>query len=477
MMTPVSDWFAGEAVALPELLAARERRAAWQRQLRGNRADTQIVLSVLTPGAVKNHAFSRAVFAAGQDMLARLIKARGWTLHASASLHEAAGEMACWSVDAPPDSVKRLLLSVEERLPLGRLWDMDVLDGEGKPLSRRQFGYAPRRCLLCAQDAKICARERRHALHELQAAMLVRWQWQAHAARIAASMCSALQREACLTPKPGLVDAENHACHPDMDVALLIQSAQTIAPFLATMAALGMMHAGSPSPALLHAIRPVGKAAERAMLVATSGVNTHKGAVFAFGLWAAVLGWRYRHGLPFRLDEACAQVAALAAQLPAELGMAQDSAGQRLFHAHGLGGARAEAAAGYPLLPRALSAFADAPFADDGPRWLLALLALIAGNDDTTTVTRGGMDGLREAQAQAAQLYAKHRQLDDARALVQAVRDFDAWATERRLSFGGSADLLALAMFLHDYGSLTITEIKEDGLNDILCIAECLSFP
>ena len=59
MMTPVSDWFAGEAVALPELLAARERRAAWQRQLRGNRADTQIVLSVLTPGAVKNHAFSR----------------------------------------------------------------------------------------------------------------------------------------------------------------------------------------------------------------------------------------------------------------------------------------------------------------------------------------------------------------------------------------------------------------------------------
>ena len=170
-------------------------------------------------------------------------------------------------------------------------------------------------------------------------------------------------------------------------------------------------------------------------------------------------------------------MAALAAQLPAELGMAQDSAGQRLFHAHGLGGARAEAAAGYPLLPRALSAFADAPFADDGSRWLLALLALIAGNDDTTTVTRGGMDGLREAQAQAAQLYAKHRQLDDARALVQAVRDFDAWATERRLSFGGSADLLALAMFLHDYGSLTITEIKEDGLNDILCIAECLSFP
>ncbi|MNR69415.1 Apo-citrate lyase phosphoribosyl-dephospho-CoA transferase [compost metagenome] len=42
-----------------------------------------------------------------------------------------------------------------------------MLDPEGRILSRRDLGLAERRCLLCSQPAKICARQRRHSSEQL----------------------------------------------------------------------------------------------------------------------------------------------------------------------------------------------------------------------------------------------------------------------------------------------------------------------
>lgn len=461
MMNAASAWFSGEETALSELLAARERRAAWQRRLRENHAGAMVVLSVLTPGAVKNHAFSRAVFHAGQAALARLIETRGWTVGAHIRLHEAQGEMACWIIHAAPHAVKHSLLHLEDSQPIGRLWDLDVLDEAGNPLSRREFHHAPRRCLVCDADAKICARERRHSLDELQTAMLARWQEQSYVMRLAANMRAALEQEALLTPKPALVDMQNHASHPDMPPEKLLASAAAIAPYFAAMAVAGMNHQGAPDAALLAAIRPIGQAAERAMFAATQGVNTHKGAVFAFGLWAAVLGWQYRHARGETHRHASAHIAAMCAGLHEELAalaarppQTDDSAGVRLFREHGLGGARAQAASGFAaVFEHALPVFARESAQGDTQRgWLLALLALIAANDDTTTVSRGGTDALRWAQKEARRILNDARGMD-AHALLRALLHFDEQAACRRLSFGGSADLLALAMFLHNFSS------------------------
>ncbi|SVK53048.1 2'-(5''-triphosphoribosyl)-3'-dephospho-CoA:apo-citrate lyase [Acinetobacter baumannii] len=42
-----------------------------------------------------------------------------------------------------------------------------MLDAQGRILSRRDIGLPARRCLLCGQPAKICARQRRHGSEQL----------------------------------------------------------------------------------------------------------------------------------------------------------------------------------------------------------------------------------------------------------------------------------------------------------------------
>jgi holo-ACP synthase CitX len=63
---------------------------------------------------------------------------------------------------------KRKACDIEDGHPLGRLFEMDVITEEGIPLSREAIGRDPRKCLLCEQDARVCMRDRSHALLDLQ---------------------------------------------------------------------------------------------------------------------------------------------------------------------------------------------------------------------------------------------------------------------------------------------------------------------
>lgn len=90
----------------------------------------------------------------------------------------------------------------------------------------------------------------------------------------------ALQAELDTTPKPGLVDKDTNGAHRDMDYALMQLSINTLHPYFVRLALLGFADT-LPSHA---AIRDTGIEAEKAMLAATNGVNTHKGALFSMGL-------------------------------------------------------------------------------------------------------------------------------------------------------------------------------------------------
>ena len=105
------------------------------------------------------------------------------------------------------------------------------------------------------------------------------------------------------------------------------------------------------------------------------------------------------------------------------------------------------------------------------------MLALIAENDDSTTASRGGVDALRWAQQQAQQLLHDAPSLNE-HSFLKALLHFDELAARRRLSFGGSADLLALAMFLQEHANLATNPKKEDGFYPYHPVnAELLSLP
>ena len=84
----------------------------------------------------------------------------------------------------------------------------------------------------------------------------------------------ALRMELDTPLKPGLVGPDSSGAHRDMDYTLMQKGIAAIRPFFPRMAV-----ASSPEE-----LRQLGLDAERAMLAATGGVNTHRGAIFALGL-------------------------------------------------------------------------------------------------------------------------------------------------------------------------------------------------
>ena len=108
----------------------------------------------------------------------------------------------------------------------------------------------------------------------------------------------ALVFEARLSPKPGLVDAENSGSHTDMDLGLLLASAGALEPFFVRFAETGKAEASLDPVGRIFAIRLDGLEAERAMLAVTGGVNTHKGAIFLLGLLCYAAGRLDARGEP-----------------------------------------------------------------------------------------------------------------------------------------------------------------------------------
>ena len=438
----------GRAVALDDILAARDARVARQQAMLAQ-GGVLLSLTLVAPGAVKRSPLLDAIFAAALAALRPLVD----DARARIEAVDDSGHHALYLLDGEARDWKTRMLALENRAPLSRLWDIDIIDRDGVAVSRRDLGLPPRRCLLCDDDAKTCARERRHDIAALQADIARRYRLHQQAQAIAATMRDALIREATLTPKAGLVDAAHNGGHHDMNLALFLKSADAIAPYLGDCAATGMTFAGHPaSPALLAAIRPIGLAAEAAMRAATGGVNTHKGAIFAFGLTAAALGKRLAEQHAATLADVQADVRALCAEILAELHQGDcDSAGKRGYARHGISGARGEAASGFATVSaHALPLYQQELAADGNERraLLAALVALYAANDDSTTLARVGLDGLRAHQHWARTLLADRATLADEARLSDAIAAYARNCAARRLSAGGSADLLALTAWL-----------------------------
>lgn len=266
------------------------------------------------------------------------------------------------------------------------------------------------------------------------------------AARIGRAAIRALYREVALDPKPGLVTPASRGSHRDMDFTTFVRSLQALRGYFPAIAAAGRER---PPFATLQAL---GIAAECDMLAATGGINTHRGAIFNLGLLCAAAGALQAAALPMSAEALCRTVAeswgeSIIGALPPAAAPA--SHGLAVARRYGAGGARREAAEGFPAvreigLPSyraTLAATGDAGLAE-----VQTLFALIAGVEDTNLLWRGGPQGLAEAQALAAGFLETGGVLaPDWRQRAAAVAD--AFVADR-LSPGGSADLLGVTLFL-----------------------------
>ncbi len=147
-------------------------------------------------------------------------------------------------------------------------------------------------------------------------------------------------------------------------------------------------------------LRPLGMACENDMLQATNGVNTHRGAIFAFGLLSAAIGRLLARGEPLEQNRICDRVARLSRNIVAHELSARKAGkltkSETHFQCYGLSGARGEAESGFrtvrtqalPVFNRVVQEHDDTHLA-----LLQTLLHLMAWNDDTNLVSRGGWKG------------------------------------------------------------------------------------
>ena len=240
----------------------------------------------------------------------------------------------------------------------------------------------------------------------------------------------ALRLELDTTPKPGLVDRQDNGAHKDMDYALMSKSISALRPYLTRLA---VESAKDIDPAK---IKEIGIEAEKAMLKATSGVNTHKGALFCIGLSVAAASCLACSTGAVEAYSFKELVSRAASEIPSARGT-HGAEAKRSFKAVG---ALENARAAYPELfvdglPYYRSLEGD-PF-----RCHKTLLHIMTTLDDTNILHRRGAEGLAHAEAEAARLLEDFSESG----LSSLNKDF----IRENISPGGSADMLSLTIFIN----------------------------
>lgn len=405
----------GRTVTLRDVLDNREARAAKQLELLRQYGKPLLCVTMNIAGPVKRSGLIDLAF---QEAVKSLRNRLGPSILHETLWDRATGREAFLVCGLPAPDLKEIAVELENARPVGRLYDLDVIAADGSKLSRPE----QRTCLVCGGPAGPCARSRAHGLEAVQNAAnaLLR---DFAADMLAALAVRTLIDEVELTPKPGLVDRNNSGAHRDMDLEMFHCSARSLEPYFRRAVELGMT-----CEACMPQLQRAGLEAEQAMLWATGGVNTHKGAVYAFGLTLAALGsCLSRDGDVFQAAAALAE-----AGQPGDL----RTHGGRAVEQYGVLGARGEAMAGFPHARRACGVLEERGM-------LPALLTLLAEVDDTNLLHRGGPSGLLFVQEQAREILAGPEAAYPAR-----LEALDRACIARNLSPGGCADLLALGMLL-----------------------------
>ena len=438
----------GPEASLAEVLDARERRAARQREML-QRNCTLISFTLNMPGPVKQFPLAKAFFKRGLERLERALSRKGYKVERVECFFDSAGSEAFLSVAAPALEVKRIACDLEESSPASRLYDMDVLTDAGVKIERAQIGHASRTCLICGRPVMDCAPRRFHTAPELARAavtMMYEDECGAFAFRVASEAQRALLSEVCVSPKPGLVDRLNNGSHADMDVFTFIDSACALLPYFVRCVRLGIEYADKTPQESFRALRLPGLEAEEAMRDATHGVNTHRGAIFTIGLFCAARGRLWAQGRSAKAETLACETAQMVEEVKGEF-LSGNSAGQRIYRESGVAGIRGEAAAGFPSvisvsLPFFESLQKRGKSLNDAAA--LTLLRLICAVDDTNMIKRSSLARFRRVQTELAAQLAQEPDLPQEKIAV-----IDRAFIAENLSPGGCADLLALTLLLH----------------------------
>lgn len=443
---------AGPQVEVPDMLLARDGRAAAQKKLLERYHRPLLFFTQNIPGPVKTSALIHLGFLEGIRRLEKALREAGIPILFQKTIDWKTGYEKYYVLDGDALTIKEIACAIENRDRLGRLYDMDVLAEDGHKISRTDIGLPGRLCLVCSQPAQACARSRKHSVpvlvrnvHRVLESFLLD--------RVENALRQGLQGEVDATPKPGLVDKDNPGAHRDMDWHTFAKSTEAIVPHLRQMAEKGWDWEGDGEN-LFAALRPMGAAAEKAMFRATENVNTHKGIIFSLGLVTSFTLWHLARTGKVESEMVLQEIGEAVTPLLEKDFVKIDryhphTHGEVLYVEQGCRGIRGEAMDGFPAVSRiALPALRQ--FRKEGrpenEAYIQTLLLLLSQVEDTNILSRSDRPTLAAAQAAAREVLAKGGAFTEEG--MEAVWKLNESFVEKNISPGGCADLLILSIFL-----------------------------
>ena len=455
-------WTSGNCVSLEEILNARENRVQIQQKMLQKAPTCLLSFTLNIPGPVKVFPYTKWAYEVGSSIISKGVSLLNGDVLEQFEAKNETGWEGFFALNLPPEEIKTYLLEQEEHHPLGRLFDFDVLRTDGSKLSRQELGFPERTCLLCGNPAFLCGRSRTHSAQELLAKeieLMENFFISRLSNHIGLLMQKALFYEVNTSLKPGLVDRLHNGSHKDMGLSTFINSAYSLSDYFCQCVKEGLSCDCSKKdlPLLFQKLRSIGKQAEKTMLFATQGINTHKGIIFSGGILCGAIGYYIStnsrdissENFLSSLSEICRYM--LPALLNDYLTLTQNTAktnGEKLYLEYKITGIRGEAKEGFPHLFNTGFPLFQAVLKEDFTLWqagLITLLHYIAYTEDTNLIIRSDYQLACKIQKDL-QKFLNHATYEEQLSILPKL---DHFFVSQNISPGGSADMLALTYFLY----------------------------
>lgn len=250
-------------------------------------------------------------------------------------------------------------------------------------------------------------------------------------------------------PSPGLVSPISTGAHNDMDYYTFIDSISEIGPLFEEIMEISMSEI--PINKLLSTIRPIGMNIEDVMFTTTKKVNTHKGLIFLLGIVAASVSKAFYNNLPFNsvpsiIKEMSSNL--VETELCSKNSRNITTYGEKIFRKYGITGVRGEVEKGLPIVfNHSLPFYEKYSNIKTNKRLYLTLICIMAYCEDSTLLHRHNINVLEEVNKRSMEIL-NFMEYKDLNFIEEEISKLDKEFSKRKISPGGSADLLAVTVFL-----------------------------
>jgi len=269
------------------------------------------------------------------------------------------------------------------------------------------------------------------------------------AIQIASIANKAMLYEVSSYPSPGLVSPVCTGAHKDMDFFTFIDSSSVIFKHLMIFSQKGFTE-NSPKD-IFREIREIGIKCEIEMLEETGGINTHKGMIFLMGISCAATAKAMYEKKPFK-EISCIIKEMVEGVSERELVKkeisSQCSHGEEVYRKYGSKGIRGEVEKGIPIVfDFSLDFYKQNIKLNNNDRMIKTLIGIMQFCDDSNIIYRHSIEVLHEVQQKSKKILESGK--NDDGIFLEEVDKLNQEFINRKISPGGSADLLGITVFFY----------------------------